>query len=437
MARFLFGLAWVLNYAASLAMPLALLAVQGKFLEPRPGKLWAICRYAACWVMCNNIIYIGDAFNILFALPVVFLLFRLGYRCAGAEWLSVSMLFYTLTTTLAALTDSALTFIEAGWGMLDVLDLIFDYAALVRGTVLLLVMLAVRRLLPQRRYALSARMWRLVGLLAVLPFVGILAAVTLVSPFYDLNLPTSIGTGMLPIFVLLPLFFLSALLLLYTAAVLAGQEQLEREAALARVSQAYYSQMEQQQQQVRRLRHDMANHLTALSGLLESGKQEEAEAYLAGLKAAPGVYAGRRYCDNAVVNTVLSAKAAAMEERGVQFTVQATVPEQVDVTGPDLCALLGNALDNAMEACARLPAQEREVRLTIRADRGLLALRVVNPCAREPQWEKGRLVSGKKDPENHGFGTESIRGIAEKYGGRADFTVKDGQFECMLYLPLA
>ena len=90
-----------------------------------------------------------------------------------------------------------------------------------------------------------------------------------------------------------------------------------------------------------------------------------------------------------------------------------------------------------MISCAALPAERREVRLSLRADRGLLALRVVNPCEQAPKREGKRLLSGKKDPENHGLGTESIRGIAEKYGGSTDFTVKDGQFECMLYLPLA
>ena len=347
------------------------------------------------------------------------------------------MLIYTMVSTLAAITDALYTLSYIVPEEIRFYVALLGNHYLTRGIVLTLAMLALRRLLPQKRYVVSERVWRLMRLLSLLPFVGILASVALVNPYYESLLPGAIGTGMLPLLVMLPLFFFTSLALLYTATVLGNHEQLEREAALARMSQTYYTQLEQQQQSLRRLRHDMANHLTVLSGLLEGGKQAEAEQYLAGLQAASGVSAGRRYCENAVVNTVLSAKAAAMEEQGIRFAAQATVPAQVNVEGPDLCALLGNALDNAMEACAALPAERREVRLSLRADRGLLALRVVNPCEQAPKREGKRLLSGKKDPENHGLGTESIRGIAEKYGGSADFTVKDGQFECMLYLPLA
>ena len=435
--RIVIGVLQVLDWAASFATPLTVLVMLGKFLERREGWLRLVLRYAAAWVMCNNVIYFGDYVNILYALPAVFLLIRLGWRCRGAAWLTVSMLIYTMVSTLAAITDALYTLSYIVPEGIRFYVALLGNHYLTRGIVLTLAMLALRRLLPRKRYVVSERVWRLMRLLSLLPFVGILASVALVNPYYESLLPGAIGTGMLPLLVMLPLFFFTSLALLYTATVLGNHEQLEREAALARMSQTYYTQLEQQQQSLRRLRHDMANHLTVLSGLLEGGKQAEAELYLAGLQAASGVSAGRRYCENAVVNTVLSAKAAAMEEQGIRFAAQATVPEQVNVEGPDLCALLGNALDNAMEACAALPAERREVRLSLRADRGLLALRVVNPCEQAPKREGKRLLSGKKDPENHGLGTESIRGIAEKYGGSADFTVKDGQFECMLYLPLA
>ena len=96
----------LLNLAASFAAPAAVLIMMGKFLERRDGLVRMVLRYAAAWLMCNNIIYFGDYVNILYALPAVFLLVRLGWRCQMAQWLSVSMLFYTLVTTLAAITDS-------------------------------------------------------------------------------------------------------------------------------------------------------------------------------------------------------------------------------------------------------------------------------------------------------------------------------------------
>ena len=81
----------------------------GKFLERREGWLRLVLRYAADWVMCNNVNYVGDYVNILYALPAVFLLVRLGWRWRGAEWLTVSMLIYTMVSTLAAIAAAART----------------------------------------------------------------------------------------------------------------------------------------------------------------------------------------------------------------------------------------------------------------------------------------------------------------------------------------
>ena len=250
MDRFFTGVFYLLNWAFAFGGPLLLLPMLRKFLEPRRGIVWLLCRYFACWLMFNNIIFIGDTVNILAALPVVFLCICLSYRCTASEWLSVSALFFTVTMTLAALTDSGwdlLALFQLGGRAEGIVRFLSRYNYTIRGALLLPTMLLLLRLLPQERYRLSPRMWRLVGLLSLLPFTGIVAMVTLVSPFYDMDLAASIGHGMLPLFLMLPLFFLTALALLYTAAVLSRQEQLEREAALARMNQAYYDQMEQQQ----------------------------------------------------------------------------------------------------------------------------------------------------------------------------------------------
>ena len=72
--RIALGVLQVLDWAASFATPLTVLVMLGKFLERREGWLRLVLRYAAAWVMCNNVIYFGDYVNILYALPAVFLL---------------------------------------------------------------------------------------------------------------------------------------------------------------------------------------------------------------------------------------------------------------------------------------------------------------------------------------------------------------------------
>ena len=96
----------------------------------------------------------------------------------------------------------------------------------------------------------------------------------------------------------------------------------------------------------------MRNHLSALLGLLERGSWEEAERYLRQLGGSPALTGHRRFCGNETVDVVLASKAAALEEAGLTGEFQVSLPEQMDIPAPELCALLGNALDNAIEGAA-------------------------------------------------------------------------------------
>ena len=387
-----------------------------KFLLPRPGRLWRIVRYAAMMLSIGVIIYIGDPVNILFALPPTFLFLFLSFRGTRTERLALCMLYDTLASCISATAD-AIYF--SGSPLLDP-------AVLVRLGLWLVVALAVWRLLPEKKYHLPEKMWRLIATLSLLPFVGIIVAVALVEPRY--------AGGGLASLVLMPFFLLSALAVLYTAAVLARQEQLEQEAALSRMNRTYYAQLEQQQRQVRSLRHDMANHFTVLGGLLEMDQTEEARQYLRRLKGQPGLLATRRFCDNPVVNTVLAAKATLLEEQGIPFSPEIRVEPALPLEGPALGALLGNILDNAAEACAQLPREERWVRLRLEGGGGRLSLCCENPCAQAPAEKGGRLLSTKAQP-GHGYGTENIRSIARSGGGSVAFRWEEGTFSVAVEIP--
>ena len=110
-----------------------------------------------------------------------------------------------------------------------------------------------------------------------------------------------VGDGLVDHFVegiaytILPFASLSALALLAALAVLSRHEELEEENRLAGLREVYYQGLRQEQAQVRALRHDMRNHLSALLGLLERGSWEEAERYLRQLGGSPALTGHRRY----------------------------------------------------------------------------------------------------------------------------------------------
>ena len=168
-------------------------------------------------------------------------------------------------------------------------------------------------------------------------------------------------------YTVLPFVVLSALALLVALAVLSRHEALEQTARLAQMRELYYESLQSRETQVRTLRHDLHNHLGAVQGLLAQGETEKAQKYLAELTASPALHGTKRICENEMANVVLTGKLEEMERCGLLPDVLVTLPKELLIADTDLCALLGNALDNAIEAGQK--AQDKKIIVR----RGLIA----------------------------------------------------------------
>ncbi|NBH78942.1 ATP-binding protein [Clostridiaceae bacterium] len=231
---------------------------------------------------------------------------------------------------------------------------------------------------------------------------------------------------------ILPVVIMSLFGLLYTVVVLSQHEALRRKENMWELQNLYYQNLEQEQTQVRRLRHDMANHLQALSGLLDS--PEKARGYLESLMSRPGLTVGKRYCGNTVVNTVLAGKSVLMEEKGIRGDITVVLPEELPLSATDLCALFANALDNAIEACEKLrDPEERAVWVRARADKGLLMVQITNRTNREIP---ATLETTKEDKARHGYGLSILREIAERANGTCSIEQRPGVFELVITIPM-
>ena len=296
------------------------------------------------------------------------------------------------------------------------------------------VWILARRAMPRGPARLSQRMWVLIGGLSLSPLFAMLAfslwgwgKKLSAGPYFD-EIAKPIAYTMLP-FVLL-----SGLALLIAVAVLSRQEILEQERQLAQTREVYYRGLQREQQQVRTLRHDLRNHLTAIQGLLEGNRQEEARRYLQSLAQSPALTGGVRWCENETANAVLASKAADAGQKGLELDWKANLPADLPVNGPDLCALLGNALDNAIEGA--VGAVEKKIRLRAGAEKGLLMLRVENAYAGQRRQQGDLFSTTKEEKQAHGFGLRGMREIANRYGGSLEAAARDGRFQLIVCLPL-
>lgn len=188
------------------------------------------------------------------------------------------------------------------------------------------------------------------------------------------------------------------------------------------------------QKQAAVYRHDMRHHLALIGGYLVDGDLEKAEKYVRLTQADIEDITPNRYCENSIVNLILSSFAAKAKSRGVVLAVEAGLPQSLPISETELCALLSNGLENAIEAAAQTDDEQfRKARISCQTHKGNLLIFIENSFTGEVAMENG-LPQNRQ--EGHGFGVKSMAMIAEKYNGYCSFEAKDKIFTLRIVLPL-
>ena len=197
---------------------------------------------------------------------------------------------------------------------------------------------------------------------------------------------------------------------------------------------SYYEEIEKNQQTVRKLRHDMKNHLNIIGMLIADEKTPEAKNYLTELNQEFAVTA-KSYCSNEVVNAVLNSKEQSAAEAQIRCEFQIDLAEDPQMEDIDLCALLSNTLDNAIEACRKIPeASERFLSVKARCQKGFFSYKVVNSKANEVTEENGCFITSKKDAGLHGIGLKNVKQIAAKYEGYVEVSYDEHSFTVVVMI---
>lgn len=197
----------------------------------------------------------------------------------------------------------------------------------------------------------------------------------------------------------------------------------------------HYDEVETMYRRMRGWRHDYHNHIQVLKAHMELKQYDKASEYLDMLAEDLSRVDTLIRTGNVIVDAILNSKLAMMRDRGIRVDATAFVPEDIGISGVDLSALIGNLLDNAMEACMKMPAEEeRFVRIYIDIIKKQLYLSVVNSMQGAAERAGGRFLSTKNG--NHGFGLFRIDSIVSKYGGYLNRQTENGVFATEVTLPV-
>lgn len=208
--------------------------------------------------------------------------------------------------------------------------------------------------------------------------------------------------------------------------------RLVQENEVLHMQAAQYRILQKNMEDTRRARHDLRQHFIALQGCIDSGDLQAVSDYVQSHMQMIPLDTPQFYCENFALNAVLHYYATWAAQEEIQMDITVRMERDTLIPEPELCTLLGNLLENALDACRAL-MQERTIQVQIQQNGPtILAILVKNTCPEPPQWKGDRLDSTKQN--GLGFGTQSVRLIAEHYHGSARFTWENGVFQASVLL---
>lgn len=196
------------------------------------------------------------------------------------------------------------------------------------------------------------------------------------------------------------------------------------EAAIRETEQEYYDEINRRYNESRKIRHDINNHLIAVSALIERGSIDEAKRYIAEVSeqsdlAAMPVKTGRN-----VLDALLFKKTEQAAEKDCKIAFEIDCPICGSVSDYDLCTIFGNILDNAIEAVGT----GSRISVKIGKQLDMMYISCENPFSGELKCRGDRILTTKKDFASHGFGIMRVRELARRYGGEVNIIAENGVF---------
>ncbi len=174
--------------------------------------------------------------------------------------------------------------------------------------------------------------------------------------------------------------------------------------------------------------HDFKNHLRTINGIVED--ESPAKEYINDLLKES--YNSAKYCrsGNTIIDSIINYKMSQAESESIRFSYNVILVDQINIAYSDICAILANQLDNAIEACLKIKDnKKRYIKVDIHQKQNFTFFKVTNSCEKNPFDSNNELHTHKnKNSEMHGFGVKNIESTSEKYNGILKSEYKNGEF---------
>ncbi len=200
--------------------------------------------------------------------------------------------------------------------------------------------------------------------------------------------------------------------------------------------ETHYREVDQMYRQIRGWRHDYRNHIQTMKAYAAAGDWNAIQNYLDLLDEDLTTVDTVIKTGNPMTDAILNSKISLAKAKNIEVVADAHIPVQLKISEIDLCCIVGNLFDNAIEASAKLPENQRVIRVYIDMKNTQLYLSFTNFTAGKKMKKDGKLFHSTKG-EGHGFGLVRVDAIVERLDGYISRNSEDGAFTTEILLPQA
>lgn len=191
------------------------------------------------------------------------------------------------------------------------------------------------------------------------------------------------------------------------------------------MSSRHTAEQELMYNELRTLRHDMKNHMTSLLGIIKAGDNDKAVEYIKQLSGEVDLFRHNEICrtGNVIIDSLINNKYSVALNAGIDFDADIFVPNVLPFKDEHVVIILGNLLENALEANYKITDQNKYIKMEMKYEKSMLHICIKNRCIDDKyKYNDGLVLTTKEDKANHGMGLPSVRRAVQEYNG--DLMVK-------------
>lgn len=197
----------------------------------------------------------------------------------------------------------------------------------------------------------------------------------------------------------------------------------------------YYIMLDEKNTEMKKFRHDFRKHMMCVISMLEEESFSDAENYIRSLTDKFNETVPLYKTGNYIADSILSDKAQECKDKGIIFKFTGVIPEK-NLNPLELCTILSNSLDNAIEACVKVSGVPTQIRMASDFKNNYWYMKIANTSDSDIEIKNNNVLTTKSDSLNHGFGLQNIKDVVNKHKGEFKIAQSDGEFTLELTMSL-